>query len=861
MSSAVKTRCNGKAYALVLLVLLILISVSGEKITRRRNQRELNTQLAELRGTINSDFLLNNAQLASALSSDASITALCGGDGQADKTAALNLLKGAVEGSDAGIIFVMDSEGTVILSSGHRSGIDITGRNFNYRPYYKRAMVGKSAIYPAVSIIDNLRGLFFAHAVFTHKDNTRPAGVVVIKQGLQRLDRRLSKLDFKSALVSPDGVVFASNTEELLYKTVYNISEDRRHQLRQSHQFADFPLEPSGIIIDKETGSIKGGPQCLSTGSLNLPGWTIIACSSYSYPFVYVSLASLMAILATLWCFNWRSTIIKRRLAEAAEMKARKQAQQFLDTAATILLAIDPQGKLILVNRYGCKFLGGIPKELTGLNWNESFVPKDASSKDCFSIENIQEKESGGFSSFNQEIVTLRGEKKLISWHASIVKEEEEIVGVIASGIDISEKHRSAMELEKAKSNLEKSNKNLEAILNKTPFGVMTVGKDNRIKWVNSTALEMTGLQDIDELIGKVHTDFLPMESQSQCPLLNYAHNSSTREQVLRKSDGSEIPILKTETAVRLHDENVIVKTFIDITEEKHLAGELQQSHKMEAVGQLAAGIAHEINTPVQFVGDNIKFLQDCGKDFTLLYKNHLELLALADENKAVEQAHIDKYREELKKSDMEYMMNEIPSAIEQSIDGVKRIAQIVRAMKEFSHPGVSGISSANINNAIETTVTVTRNEWKYAAEMELDLDPDMPPIPCLPGELNQVILNMIINARDAISEVEGKNSGQKGLIKISTYHDDEFVTIKIKDSGAGIPVEVQQRIFDPFFTTKEVGRGSGQGLSISRNIIVVKHNGKISFESEPDKGTTFIIKLPRTRKDDGDDANNILQE
>jgi PAS domain S-box-containing protein len=835
--------------------------MSGDKITRNISQRELNTKLAELLGTINSDFLLNNARLASTLSNNVSITNLFGSNVHADKTAALNLLKGAAEGSDAGIIFVMDSEGTVILSSGHRSGIDITGRNFSYRPYYKRAMEGRSAVYPAVSVIDGLRGLFFAHPVYSPRDSARPAGAVVVKQSLQHLDRKLNKLNFKSALISPDGVVFASNTVNMLYKTVYNISEDRRHQLRQSRQFADFPLEPSGIIIDKETMKIKGGAQCLSTGSLNLPGWSIIACSSYSYPFMYVSLACLITILTALWCFNWHSSIIKRRQAEAAELKARKQAQQFLDTAATILLAIDPQGKLILVNRYGCKFLGGIPKELIGLNWNEKFIPDGSSSNNCFSIESIQEKENGGFSSFDQEIITLKGEKKLISWHASIVKEEEEIVGVIASGIDISEKRRNAMELEKAKSNLEKSNKNLEAILNKTPFGVMTVGKDNRIKWVNNTTLEMTGVQDINEIIGKAHTDFLPMEPQSPCPLLNFVHNASTREQVLRKSDGSEIPILKTETAVSLHDENVIVKTFIDITEEKHLANELQQSHKMEAVGQLAAGIAHEINTPVQFVGDNIKFLQGCEKDFMLLYKDHLELLELADDGKLVEQSHINRFRDDLKKSDMEYIINEIPPAIEQSLDGVKRIAQIVRAMKEFSHPGVSGISTADINHAIETTVTVTRNEWKYAAEMELDLDPDMPSIPCLPGELNQVILNMIINARDAISEMVGENSGQKGLIKISTYHDDEFVTIKIKDSGAGIPVEVQQRIFDPFFTTKEVGRGSGQGLSISRNIIVVKHNGKISFESEPGKGTTFIIKLPRTRKNDGDEANNILQE
>jgi signal transduction histidine kinase len=198
-----------------------------------------------------------------------------------------------------------------------------------------------------------------------------------------------------------------------------------------------------------------------------------------------------------------------------------------------------------------------------------------------------------------------------------------------------------------------------------------------------------------------------------------------------------------------------------------------------------------------------------------------------------------------MEQADTDYLLKEIPHAIDQSLEGLERVAKIVRAMKEFSHPGSEEKRAVDINKAIETTVTVARNEWKYVADVVTQLDSCLPLVPCLGGEFNQVILNLIINAAHAIAGVVGDGSKGKGKITISTRRDGPWVQIAIQDTGTGIPPEIQSRIFEPFFTTKPVGKGTGQGLALAHSAIVNRHQGRIWFESEPGQGTTFFIKLP----------------
>lgn len=231
--------------------------------------------------------------------------------------------------------------------------------------------------------------------------------------------------------------------------------------------------------------------------------------------------------------------------------------------------------------------------------------------------------------------------------------------------------------------------------------------------------------------------------------------------------------------------------------------------------------------------------MQDIVGDLISHADQHVEFIEMV-KNRGIEKSLIEKQEQAIEDADMEYMRDEMPKAIEQSLEGADRVAKIVRAMKEFSHPGSTDMSSANLNQAIETTITVAKNEWKYVATVETDFATDLPAVPCLVSEFNQVVLNMIVNARDAITA-----SGKDGVISIATTCDDEWAIVRISDNGAGIPTQVRERIFDPFYTTKEIGKGSGQGLAIAHNVIVNKHHGKLEVQSRPGEGATFEIKLP----------------
>ncbi|MDT4992451.1 MAG: two-component system, NtrC family, sensor kinase [Actinoplanes sp.] len=269
-----------------------------------------------------------------------------------------------------------------------------------------------------------------------------------------------------------------------------------------------------------------------------------------------------------------------------------------------------------------------------------------------------------------------------------------------------------------------------------------------------------------------------------------------------------------------------------DVTRIGDLERQLNQANRLEAIGQLAAGIAHEINTPIQFVSDNTSFV---AKAFD-------QLLTLV---RAVrEMPPMDGLRELFGEVDVDFLIDEVPSALTESLEGLERVAQIVRAMKDFSHPG-QGRADVDVNRAVESTAQVARNEWKYHAQLDLRLGADVGLIPCYEGELKQVVLNLIVNAAHAIEAAGPRPDGSLGHISIGTTRVAGMVHIVIRDDGIGMDEATSQRIFDPFFTTKEVGKGTGQGLSMAYASVVQKHGGAIRVESSPGNGTAFVVSLP----------------
>ena len=246
----------------------------------------------------------------------------------------------------------------------------------------------------------------------------------------------------------------------------------------------------------------------------------------------------------------------------------------------------------------------------------------------------------------------------------------------------------------------------------------------------------------------------------------------------------------------------------------------MQQAQKLESLGQLASGIAHEINTPIQYIHINLQFLRDSWQEIQSFLPG-----SGSD-------------------PDLDFLLREVPRAMDQFLHGVQRVQEIVRAMRDFSHPASEKKVETDINRAIETTITVATNEWKDVAEIVMDLDPNLPTVLALPGELQQALLNIVINAAQSIAEVIS-DTKKKGTIRVKTTTTGGSIEIRIGDTGTGIREEHQAKIFELFFTTKDIGKGTGQGLAIAYSVVVQQHNGRIWFETDVGKGTTFVIQLP----------------
>jgi predicted ATPase/signal transduction histidine kinase len=300
---------------------------------------------------------------------------------------------------------------------------------------------------------------------------------------------------------------------------------------------------------------------------------------------------------------------------------------------------------------------------------------------------------------------------------------------------------------------------------------------------------------------------------------------------------------VKSRTAELLRSNKLLTN---EIKARERIEIELRQAQKLEAVGRLASGVAHEINTPIQFVGDSVNFVHSAWEDLAgLIAKyqavNQATLQSSANDvpwrNLAQSAADVEE------QADLAYLLENVPAALSRSLEGLDRVATIVASLKEFAHPDQKERTTVDLNRAILTTLTIARNEYKYVAEVETDLG-KLPPVTCHAGEVNQVILNLIVNAAHTIGD-RVRGTDQKGLIKIGTRHEDGMVVISIADTGCGIPEAIRDKIFDPFFTTKEIGKGTGQGLFFARSVVVEKHGGTLTFESEVGKGTTFFVRLP----------------
>jgi PAS domain S-box-containing protein len=395
--------------------------------------------------------------------------------------------------------------------------------------------------------------------------------------------------------------------------------------------------------------------------------------------------------------------------------------------------------------------------------------------------------------------------------------------------------------LEEVQAQLVQSEKMARAVVASSFDGIVLLGVGGRIEGLNAAAERLFGWSQSEAIGRSFLEEFIAPGSRRvvsgrmagrENDLARGAPPARSEVRGLRRT-GQEFPAECNCARLDTSAGAGLCAFVRDLTEAQRLQVELQQALKLEAVGRLAAGVAHEINSPIQFVGDNTRFIGE-----TLVTMSGL-LQRYAEAARPEARDALDRLAEE---ANLDYLREQAPRAVERALRGVQRVASIVRAMMEFAHPDQVEMVAVDLNRSITATLEVARHEYKHVAELETDFG-DLPPVTCHGGELNQVVLNVIINAAHAIADTVGPTRS-KGTIRVTTRRDGNAVVLCISDTGTGIPEEIQDKVFDPFFTTKEVGRGTGQGLAIAR-AIVAKHHGSIGFESGIGRGTTFVIRVP----------------
>ena len=536
---------------------------------------------------------------------------------------------------------------------------------------------------------------------------------------------------------------------------------------------------------------------------------------------------------------------VERFMAIERDITAERQRGERLlmleaavENASEAMLTIAQDGSIVDVNAETCRRLGYDQDELRQLKiWD---VDADAS-------EAGWERFWGAVAvSGKQRIATLHrdrhGQDRPVDVsHTSVRKGGTDYLCAFAR--DISQEVEIRHQLDEERSLL-------RDILSTIPY--LVFWKDEKLRYLgcNRHYAESVGLESTEAIVGKTDADLSWSDEQVEKfkaadreileggePKLHVVEVHPGRDGIPRTFDTSRVPLREDGG-----DICGVIAVYADITEQTMLERQLQQAQKLESIGQLAAGIAHEINTPTQYVGDNTRFLQEGVSDLFRLLDAYAQV-AEGVKSAAQVSAPVAEARRIADEIDLDFLREELPASISQSLEGIGRVSEIVRAMKEFSHPGGKRKQMIDLNRAIGSTVTVCRNRWKYVAELEMDLDGDLPQVSCLVGEFNQVMLNLIVNAADAIAE--RFPDARSGKIRVSTQRRGDKVEIRVCDNGGGIPEELRKRVFDPFFTTKAVGKGTGQGLAISHDVVVNKHGGSIEFECEAGEGTTFILQIP----------------
>ncbi|MFQ5618108.1 MAG: PAS domain S-box protein, partial [Rhodospirillales bacterium] len=553
-------------------------------------------------------------------------------------------------------------------------------------------------------------------------------------------------------------------------------------------------------------------------------------------------------------------TELKR--TEEALLQAKQQNDMILEAAGEGIYGLDLQGRTTFINPAAAKMVGWELEDLIGLPQHDivHHTKPDGSSYPREECPIYAAFKDGKRHHVTDEVFWKKdGTSFPVEYVSTPIRVEGELIGAVVVFRDITERMQ-------AEEKLRESEEQLRLSLAAARVGTFCWNIQEDTNFWDDRMHEIWGLEPgtytstaTKDFFANVHPEDAEWVNQTVDRTINDDAEHNIEYRIVRP-DQSIAYVHELAAVVRDDRKRPLrlIGVCLDVTGRKRaeeekaaLEREVQQAGRTEAIGLLAGGIAHEINTPIQYIRDNLRFLDDAWGDIGTVVKKY-RMLAQAARDKGVLESEVRKADSAADEADLEYLLDEFSKATRQSIEGTGRVADIVLAMKEFSHPSMKEKVATDINRAIKSTLTVSRNEWKHVAEVDFDLDETLAPVICLAGEVNQVFLNLIINAVHAIA---AKGGDGKERITISTRKDGDWVEIRVADTGTGIPEDMRDKIFNPFFTTKEVGKGTGQGLAICQDIVTNKHGGKIFFETEMGKGTTFVVRLPLDAQEKASEA------
>ncbi|GFK95989.1 Sporulation kinase E [Fundidesulfovibrio magnetotacticus] len=508
----------------------------------------------------------------------------------------------------------------------------------------------------------------------------------------------------------------------------------------------------------------------------------------------------------------WSMVLRRQAEEEARAGRELRRLQRILDATPAPLYHSDPQGLVSGCNNAFAAFFGLAKPDAAGktlpdlLGIDPALLPEEDADPAEFPVQ-------------------AQGKTRHVLFRRSSYKNRRgQRLGSIGVLTDITLRKRMESEL------AEREN-TFREILRGIRAGILVVDpRERTVLDANDIALGIVGLPR-DLLLGSPCTALRWIRQSDNAPADCCPMDGPeiiNEEYRIERPDGTTLPVSRTVVPAVRSGQTLHYEILFDVGERKALERQLALAQRLESLGGLASGIAHEINTPIQYIGDNLTFLEGAFTDLG------------------------DRLAGQERDEDLDFLLEEIPNALSQSREGVARVAGIVGAMKRFSHAGGEEMGLLDLPKAIENATVISRNEWKYHAEITLDLDPELRYIPCRPGDFNQVLLNLLVNASHAITD-KYRDTGEKGRITVTTRNEDGWMTLSVLDTGCGIPAANIHRVYDPFFTTKEVGKGTGQGLALCHDIVVKKHGGSITVDSQPGQWTRFTVRLPLDKTPEND--------